>query len=179
MVRYLNYGLKIGLKKAVYGPKCLVFKWSAKSMDFTIWIPDTHSVWYSVVRYSDGYCTSKVWLSNSYWGQQPIIKDIFVICFAGLHPKYDYPTFIGGILIITRDLFRKVDGLSNHYWGWGLEDDEFYARLHEANVGIERPVNVTSGRKDTFKHYHPARLRPRDMSRCYNQVKPFTCSIFV
>ena len=35
-VRYLNGGLKTGLKKPVYGPKCLVFKWSAKSCDFTI-----------------------------------------------------------------------------------------------------------------------------------------------
>ena len=29
------------------GPKCLVFKWSAKSCDFDISIPDTHTVWYS------------------------------------------------------------------------------------------------------------------------------------
>ena len=30
-------------KKPVYGPKCLVFDWSAKSRYFTIWIPDTHT----------------------------------------------------------------------------------------------------------------------------------------
>ena len=34
-------------KKPVYGPKCPVFKMSAKSCDFTSWIPDTHTVWYS------------------------------------------------------------------------------------------------------------------------------------
>ena len=32
--------------KPVYGPKCLVFKWSAKSGDFTIWILDTQEVRY-------------------------------------------------------------------------------------------------------------------------------------
>ena len=32
------------LKKPVYGPKCLVFEWSAKARDFTIWIPVTHTV---------------------------------------------------------------------------------------------------------------------------------------
>ena len=47
MVQYTNDGLKTGLKKPVYGPNCLVFKWSVKSCDFTIWIPDTPSVWYS------------------------------------------------------------------------------------------------------------------------------------
>ena len=36
-------------KKPIYGP---VFEWSAKSI---IWIPDTHTVWYSGVRYSDVY----------------------------------------------------------------------------------------------------------------------------
>ena len=41
------------------GPKCPVFNWSAKSRDFTIWIPDTHAV-----RYSDGYCTFNSQCSN-------------------------------------------------------------------------------------------------------------------
>lgn len=31
----------------------------------------------------------------------------------GLHPKYNYPTFLGGILLITRDDFRAVNGMSN------------------------------------------------------------------
>lgn len=78
----------------------------------------------------------------------------------GLHPKYDYETFIGGILLITREVFRKVDGLSNNYWGWGLEDDEFYARLRDANQSIERPKMITTGKKDTFKHFHSAQVYP-------------------
>ena len=36
MVGYANGGMKTGLKKPVYGPKYLVFKWSFKSCDFTI-----------------------------------------------------------------------------------------------------------------------------------------------
>ena len=40
-------GLKTGHKKPVYGPKSPVFEWSAKSHDFTTWIPDTHTVQYS------------------------------------------------------------------------------------------------------------------------------------
>ena len=45
--QYSNAGLKTGLKKACYGPKCTVFKWSTKSRDFIIWILDTHTVRYS------------------------------------------------------------------------------------------------------------------------------------
>ena len=36
IVPYSNGGLKTGLKKPVYGPKCAVFEWSAKSCDVTI-----------------------------------------------------------------------------------------------------------------------------------------------
>ena len=45
MVRYSNDsngGLKTGMKNPVYGPKCLVFEWYAKSHDSTIWILDTY-----------------------------------------------------------------------------------------------------------------------------------------
>ena len=49
MIRYLNGGLT----KPMQGPKCSVFEWLDKSCDFTIWIVDTQSVWYS-----NGYCTS-------------------------------------------------------------------------------------------------------------------------
>lgn len=86
-----------------------------------------------------------------------------------LHPRYHYPTFIGGILLIRREHFRKVDGLSNKYWGWGLEDDEFYARLKEAKLDIFRPGNLTSGTKHTFRHIHDRQIRRRDMIKCYNQ----------
>ena len=39
--------LKPDWRRPVYGPKCPVFKWFFKSLDFTIWIPDTHTVQYS------------------------------------------------------------------------------------------------------------------------------------
>ncbi|KAK4327883.1 hypothetical protein Pmani_001689 [Petrolisthes manimaculis] len=86
-----------------------------------------------------------------------------------LHPRYHYPTFIGGVLLINRQHFRKVDGLSNKYWGWGLEDDEFYARLKEAHLQVARPGNLTSGTQNTFKHVHDRRVRRRDMIKCHNQ----------
>ena len=55
MVQDLIGGLKTGLKKPVYCPKCPVFKWSARSPDFTIWILD-NTVRYLGVGYSNGCC---------------------------------------------------------------------------------------------------------------------------
>ncbi|EFN82787.1 beta-1,4-galactosyltransferase 7 [Harpegnathos saltator] len=86
-----------------------------------------------------------------------------------LHPRYHYYTFIGGILLIKREHFLQVNGMSNKYWGWGLEDDEFYVRLKEAGLSISRPQNVSTGTHNTFKHIHDRNHRKRDMVKCYNQ----------
>lgn len=86
-----------------------------------------------------------------------------------LHPRYHYPTFVGGILLIKREHFIQVNGMSNKYWGWGLEDDEFYVRLKEAGLSVTRPQNITTGTHNTFKHIHDRNHRKRDMVKCYNQ----------
>ena len=73
-----------------------------------------------------------------------------------LHPIYDYATFIGGILLISRKHFKLLNGMSNRYWGWGLEDDEFGFRIREANLVVRRPSldEITTGKMNTFFHYH-------------------------
>ena len=48
MVRYSNVDLKTGLKKHVFGPKCLVFKWSANQVTLPLYMllktPDKHNL---------------------------------------------------------------------------------------------------------------------------------------
>ena len=56
--------------------------------------------------------------------------------------------------------------MSNNYWGWGLEDDEFHRRLVDNDLSIQRPSNITTGKSGTFKHFHSARTRKRDMIKC-------------
>lgn len=67
-----------------------------------------------------------------------------------LHPKYDYKTFVGGILLVKREHYELLNGMSNQYWGWGLEDDEFYVRIKDANLPLKRPINITTGKDNTF-----------------------------
>lgn len=67
-----------------------------------------------------------------------------------LHPKYHYKTFVGGILLVRREHFEQMNGMSNRYWGWGLEDDEFYVRIKDAKLTVNRPVNITTGIENTF-----------------------------
>jgi len=91
----------------------------------------------------------------------------------GLHPKYDYPDFLGGILLLTSRHMRALNGMSNRYWGWGLEDDEFHARIRDAGLTVRRPdpSEVGSGPKDTFEHNHAPRQRRRDNVKCHNQLE--------
>lgn len=98
----------------------------------------------------------------------PEIKPLHVAS-PKLHPRYHYATFVGGILLMKREDFNRVNGMSNKYWGWGLEDDEFYVRLKEAGLGVQRPENITSGPDNTFRHIHDRNHRKRDMTKCFNQ----------
>ena len=102
---------------------------------------------------------------------RPPLGQAYHVSPPGLHPKYDYPDFIGGIMLINTADFERVNGMSNRYWGWGLEDDEFRARLVQSNVTIGRPdvSAIDTGRHRTFKHVHAAAARPRDYRKCYNQ----------
>ncbi|KAL3071396.1 hypothetical protein niasHS_016680 [Heterodera schachtii] len=83
------------------------------------------------------------------------------------HPiqRYDYKNFIGSVLVITLADFKKVNGMSNEFWGWGLEDDDFYLRLKAAGMAnkIQRPSNLSTNRSNTFLHLH-TRSRRRDFS---------------
>lgn len=59
--------------------------------------------------------------------------------------------------------------MSNKYWGWGLEDDEFYVRLKDAGLKVHRPQNISTGMSDTFSHIHDRAHRRRDTAKCFNQ----------
>lgn len=75
------------------------------------------------------------------------------------HPQYNYSKYFGGILLISNAHFERVNGMSNRYFGWGLEDDEFYTRVKAANLSISRPDNLTTDSTNTFLHIHHDRQR--------------------
>lgn len=109
----------------------------------------------------------------------PINKDLkytypedgpFHVSAPFLHPKYHYKNFIGGILLMTGEQFRKVNGLSTKFWGWGREDDELFMRIRDANMTVVRPVGITTGYHNTFKHNHDKK-RKRDYPKNRKQFK--------
>lgn len=50
-----------------------------------------------------------------------------------------YYNYAGGVIAMNKHNFRKINGYSNSYWGWGNEDDDFSARIQESGLLLTRP----------------------------------------
>ncbi|XP_061542441.1 beta-1,4-galactosyltransferase 7 isoform X1 [Phycodurus eques] len=88
----------------------------------------------------------------------------FHVASPDLHPLYHYKTYVGGILLLTKKHYRMCNGMSNRFWGWGREDDEFYRRLRKADLQLFRPSGIGTG-YGTFRHVHDPAWRKRDQKR--------------
>lgn len=87
-----------------------------------------------------------------------------------LHPLYHYENYVGGILLLTHQHFKMCRGMATKFWGWGREDDEFFIRMKNAKLTINRPQGVTTG-YHTYRHVHDKEKRKRDYTRTPEQKK--------
>lgn len=39
-----------------------------------------------------------------------------------------YPDYFGGVVLFTKEQVEKINGYSNDYWDWGMEDDDLFWR---------------------------------------------------
>uniref|UniRef100_UPI00398F3BF8 beta-1,4-galactosyltransferase 7 isoform X1 n=1 Tax=Pristiophorus japonicus TaxID=55135 RepID=UPI00398F3BF8 len=95
-------------------------------------------------------------------------KGPFHVASPELHPLYHYKNYVGGILLLTKQHFELCNGMSNRFWGWGREDDEFYRRITAAGLQLYRPTGIITGYK-TFRHIHDPAWRRRDQKRVSGQ----------
>ncbi|KAK3764571.1 hypothetical protein RRG08_066435 [Elysia crispata] len=70
-----------------------------------------------------------------------------------------YYWLIGGVLGFTTDQYRKVNGFSNLYFGWGAEDDDMRLRILSTHMSVyRRPKTV--GLYDMILHSRDKRWKP-------------------
>ena len=55
--------------------------------------------------------------------------------------------------------------MGNKFWGWGREDDEFFLRMKDQKLTVNRPQGVTTG-YNTYRHVHDKERRKRDYKVC-------------
>lgn len=61
-------------------------------------------------------------------GTQPLNLISLTIQERTLQHKEVDQHYFGGVTMISRDQFFQINGFSNRFWGWGLEDDNFLFR---------------------------------------------------
>ena len=42
------------------------------------------------------------------------------------------------LILLPKNIFKKVNGYSNSYWGWGFEDDDLRYRCIKNNIRLDR-----------------------------------------
>eukprot|EP00743_Colponemidia_sp_Colp-15_P009114 GILK01009941.1.p1 GENE.GILK01009941.1~~GILK01009941.1.p1 ORF type:complete len:279 (+),score=20.73 GILK01009941.1:44-880(+) len=74
-----------------------------------------------------------------------------------LHDTYRMaPTYLGGMLLVSVQLYETLNGFPTLLWGWGLEDVEFRRRLLSARIAISHPEVPVGERQYALIHFHPA-----------------------
>ena len=51
-----------------------------------------------------------------------------------------FDDYFGGVTMFTSDIFEKINGYSNLYWGWGFEDDDLLFRVSEKKIPIDTKI---------------------------------------
>ncbi|KRY34406.1 Beta-1,4-N-acetylgalactosaminyltransferase bre-4 [Trichinella spiralis] len=65
--------------------------------------------------------------------------------------RLPYASIFGGVTALTAEQFRRINGFSNEYWGWGGEDDDFYIRVNLKKYMVHRHSEQI-GRYKMIKH---------------------------
>ena len=56
----------------------------------------------------------------------------------GIHHLFGHRHCLGGILIMNKNIFKKINGYPNDFWGWGGEDVDLKKRAENLGVKIIR-----------------------------------------
>ena len=52
--------------------------------------------------------------------------------------KLPYSSIFGGVVALSVEQFKKLNGFSNTFWGWGGEDDDMNVRIKKSGLKVER-----------------------------------------
>ncbi|XP_066270171.1 beta-1,4-galactosyltransferase 2-like [Branchiostoma lanceolatum] len=76
--------------------------------------------------------------------------------------RLPYADIFGGVVALSADQFRRVNGFSNLYWGWGSEDDDMSRRVRISGWKIVRPpAHIARFRMIPHKKRQPAVAKDR------------------
>ena len=66
--------------------------------------------------------------------------------------RASFDQYFGGVTIFPVEMFEKINGYSNEYWGWGFEDDDLFYRCIVNNVPLnKKELKVASSHTAVLK----------------------------
>ena len=93
-----------------------------------------------------------------------------------------YQEYFGGAILFTKEHYEKINGYSNGYFNWGMEDDDLLFRVKKKGLAKETFMNHTSDeernflRLDGLSNY--VKISPNDSIREITSQN-FTMSVMV
>lgn len=70
-----------------------------------------------------------------------------------------FDSYFGGITLFPTEVFEKINGFSNLYWGWGFEDDDLRYRCIDKNINLNpieekyKPTLIRTSAYNGFDSY--------------------------
>ena len=88
-----------------------------------------------------------------------------------------YENYFGGVTIFDVASFKKINGYSNDYWGWGAEDDDVFNRCQIMGISTKRKPGVY----ESLQHERiiPPNLYHENVSRLKNMNSKFDGEKFI
>lgn len=88
-----------------------------------------------------------------------------------------YPNYFGGVTVFDVPSFKKINGYSNDYWGWGAEDDDVFNRCEMMGISPRRKMGV-------YESLHHDRIIPQNLyhdnvTRLHNMNSKFVGEKFI
>ena len=56
-----------------------------------------------------------------------------------------FDEYFGGVTIFPTEMFEKINGYSNEYWGWGFEDDDLLYRCKKYKIPLDYKEIILNG----------------------------------
>ena len=61
-----------------------------------------------------------------------------------------YQEYFGGCILFTKEHYEQINGYSNGYWNWGMEDDDILYRVKQKGLARETFMNHDSDNERQF-----------------------------
>ena len=61
-----------------------------------------------------------------------------------------YQEYFGGCILFTKEHYEQINGYSNGYWNWGMEDDDILYRVKQKGLANSTFMNHTENKEINF-----------------------------